>query len=152
MSASPAEVPNKALEPFEPLIGVWSTTGTHPLVPNVVFHGRCVFEWINGGAFLLMRTSTVEPEIPDGVAIFGSDDALSTVTMLYFDERGVSRRYDASMNGGVMRWWREAPGFSQRFTCIVAADGQTMDGRGELSRDGTTWERDLALSYSRQRA
>jgi hypothetical protein len=152
MSASPAQVPNEALKAFEPLIGTWSTTGTHPLIPGAVFHGRAAFEWINGGAFLLLRTSTVEPQIPDGLAIFGSDDALSTVTMLYFDERGVSRRYDASMDGGVMRWWRNAPGFSQRFTCTLAADGQTMEGRGELSRDGTTWEPDLALSYARQRA
>jgi hypothetical protein len=152
MSASPAEAPNEALKPFTRSIGTSSTTGTRPLVPNVIRQRRSVFEWINGGALLLMRTSTVEPQIPDGIAIFGTHDALSMVSMLYFDERGASRRYDVSMNGGVMRWWREAPGFSQRFTCAMAADGETMEGRGELSRDGRTWEPDIAVSYARQRA
>ena len=69
--------------------------------------------------------------------------------MLYFDERGVSRRYEVAVRDNVLKWWRNAPGFSQRFTCTLAADGRTMLGEGELSRDGSSWERDLALTYTR---
>jgi hypothetical protein len=29
-----ALIPNPALRPFQFLIGVWRTTGTHPIVPN----------------------------------------------------------------------------------------------------------------------
>jgi len=45
------------------------------------------FSWI-------MRSEIDEPGIPSGVAIVGSDDATGESFMLYFDERGVSRKYD----------------------------------------------------------
>jgi len=41
-----------------------------------------------------MRSEIDEPGIPSGVAIVGSDDATGEYFMLYFDERGVSRKYD----------------------------------------------------------
>lgn len=50
---SEAQRPNPTLEPFEPLIGEWRTTGKHPLVPDTTFHGRASFSWIEGGAFLV---------------------------------------------------------------------------------------------------
>src|SRR3954470_4528072 len=86
-----AQRPNPALERLAPLVGQWRTTGTHPLVPGTMFHGRTSFEWHEGGAFLVMRSEIDEAEIPSAVAIVGSDDA-GTLTMIYFDERGVSRR------------------------------------------------------------
>lgn len=46
-------------------------------------------------------------------------------------------------------WWRNAPGFSQRFTGTLAEDGRTIAGKGELSKDGMTWEKDLELTYTR---
>jgi hypothetical protein len=39
-----------------------------------------------------MRTEIEEPGIPSGLAIIGSDDQTEALTMLYFDERSVSRR------------------------------------------------------------
>ena len=69
--------------------------------------------------------------------------------MLYFDERGVSRRYEARLRDGVWEWWRDAPGFAQRFTGTIAADGRTIVGRGEMARDGAPWEPDLQLTYTR---
>jgi hypothetical protein len=65
---------NPALGPFEVLVGEWQTTGSHPYFPDAELHGRVVFEWIEGGAFLLMRSEIDHPKFPDGVAIFGSDD------------------------------------------------------------------------------
>jgi hypothetical protein len=69
--------------------------------------------------------------------------------MLYFDERTVSRKYEVALHGNVLHWWRNAPGFSQRYTATVSEDGRTIVGKGELSKDGTTWEGDLELTYSR---
>ena len=69
--------------------------------------------------------------------------------MLYFDERGVSRRYEVSLLDNVWKWWRNAPEFSQRFAGTIAADGRTIVSSGELSRDGAPWEPDLALTYTR---
>jgi hypothetical protein len=140
---------NPALKPLAMLVGVWSTTGTHPMVPGTTFHGRTSFSWMAGGAFLVMQSQIDEPEIPSGIAIFGTDDTTGECLMLYFDERGVSRKYDVSVQDNVWKWWRDAPGFSQRVVGTIAVDGRTMITRGELSRDGTRWEPDLALTYTR---
>jgi hypothetical protein len=115
----------------------------------MALHGRTSFAWIEGGAFLVMRSQVEEPEIPSGIAIFGTDDATGEWSMLYFDERGVSRRYEVAFRDNELRWWRNAPGFSQRVAATVAADGRTIVSRGELSRDGEHWEPDLALTYTR---
>ena len=69
--------------------------------------------------------------------------------MLYFDERGVSRRYLFALQGNTWKWWRDAPGFSQRCVGTIVDEGQTMVAKGELSRDGSTWEPDLELTYTR---
>ena len=143
-----AAKPNPALHPLRALAGAWNTVGTHPLVPGTTFHGRTTFEWIEGGAFLLMRSRIDEPGIPSGIAIFGSDDATGACSMLYFDEREVSRRYKVSLRDGVLTWWRDDPEFSQRFTGTISADGRTIVGRGEMSRDGAPWEPDLQLTYT----
>jgi hypothetical protein len=144
-----AAKPNPALDALSVLVGTWSTVGTHPLVPGTTFHGRTSFEWLEGGAFLIMHSEIDEPGIPSGIAVFGTDDTTGECSMLYFDERGVSRRYEVSLRDNVWTWWRNAPGFSQRFTGAIAADGRTIVGRGEMLRDGTNWEPDLQLTYTR---
>jgi len=144
-----AVIPNPALQPFSILLGEWKTVGTHPQVPNVAFHGRARFEWFESGAFMIMHTEIDEPQIPSGLAIFGTDDATGQCFMLYFGERTVSRKYEVALRDNVLRWWRTAPGFSQRYTATVSEDGRTIVGKGELSKDGATWEGDLELTYSR---
>jgi hypothetical protein len=148
-SVNEAAKPNPRLQMLGILVGNWSTTGTHPQVPGTTFHGRTSFAWIEGGAFLVMHSQIDEPEIPSGIAIFGTDDTSGECSMLYFDERGVSRRYEVSLADNVWKWWRNAPGFSQRFTAQISPDGRTITGRGELSKDGKNWEGDLALTYTR---
>ncbi len=144
-----ASIPNLALKPFSILIGEWTTVGTHGLVPGTIYHGRTSFAWLEGGAFLMMQSQIDEPDIPSGIAMFGSDDALKEYFMLYFDERGVSRRYDVSLHDNVLTWWRNAPDFSQRSTHTIVDGGRTIIGKGELSKDGVSWEKDLDLTYTR---
>jgi hypothetical protein len=144
-----AAKPNPALSPLSVLVGTWNTTGTHSLVPGTTFHGRTSFAWIEGGAFLMMHSQIDEPEIPSGIAVFGTDDTTGEFSMLYFDERGVSRRYEVSLRDNVWKWWRNDPKFSQRFTGAISADGRTIVSSGELSRDGGRWEPDLTLTYTR---
>lgn len=140
---------NPKLAPLKPFVGHWSTVGRHPLMPDTVFHGETTFEWIENGALLLMRTSMKEPGIPAGVAIFGSDDESDRLTMLYFDERGVSRNYKSRAERNVWKWWRDSAHFSQRFTMTLAADGRTMNGAGQYAKDDADWEQDLKLLYTR---
>ena len=144
-----AAIPNPALQPLSVLVGEWKTIGRHPCFPNTTFHGHCSFQWIEGGAFLIMHSEIDEPGIPSGIAIFGSDDATGEYFMLYFDERQVSRKYEVSFRDNVWRWWRNAPGFSQRIIGTLVDNGNTIISKGEFSKDGTTWEQDLELTYAR---
>ena len=143
-----AAIPNPALEPFSVLVGEWSLIGKHRLLPDTL-RGRVSFEWIEGGAFLKMVWEMEAADILDAIAILGSDDAIETFSMLYFDERGVSRRYEMTLHGKIWTYWRNAPGFSQRFTGTLADDGDTLIGVWELSEDDSTWKRDLELTYTR---
>jgi len=144
-----AVTPNPALKPFEVFIGEWMTTGSHPYLPDTVLHGRVSFEWLEGGAFLLLRSEIDEPRFPHGIEIFGSDDVEKKFFMLHFDERGVSRIYNVSMEGNQLKWWRDDPNFSQRMTITIEDDGNKMSSRGKMSRDGGAWEDDLELTYTR---
>ena len=144
-----ASIPNPALKPFSVLIGNWNTTGTHLLIPDTILHGRTSFEWLENGAFLMMRSEIDESGIPSGIAIIGSDDSTGEYFMLYFDERGVSRKYEVTLRDNIWKWWRNAPGFSQRYTGTIVDGGNTIIGKGELSKDGSSWEKDLDLTYTR---
>lgn len=147
--AREAKIPNQKIQSLQQLIGSWSTTGHHPMVPDTTFHGRTSFEWIEGGAFLMMRSEIDEPEVPSGIAIIGSDEASDVMTMIYFDERGVSRRYEVKVEGNVVSWWRNSREISQRCAVTVSEDGNTMQTKAEFSKDNGPWGQDLELIYTR---
>jgi hypothetical protein len=144
-----ASIPNPALEPFRVLLGNWNTTGTHGLVPNTILHGHTSFEWLEGGAFLMMRSEIEDPRFPQGIAIIGSDDTQEEYYMLTFDERGVSRKYEVTLHDDIWKWWRNAPSFFQRYEGTIVDEGNAIIGKGELSKDGVSWEKDLDLTYTR---
>ena len=143
-----AAIPNPLLEHFGVLVGEWTMIGKHRLLPDTL-HGHASFKWIEGGAFLMMVWEIDEPGIPSAIAIFGSDNAAEAFFMLYFDERGVSRKFEMTLRDNIWKYWRDAPGFSQRFTGTLTDDGDTMIGVSELSEDDSTWKRDLELTYTR---
>jgi hypothetical protein len=143
-----AAIPNPALAPLAFLIGEWSTEGSHALLPGVALRGRASFEWAEGGAFLIWRSEMDDPRIPSGIACLGTDDETGECTMLYFDERGVSRRYSVEMLTDGWRWWRDAKDFAQRYVATLMDGGKRMVAAGELNR-GKGWEPDLQLTYTR---
>lgn len=69
--------------------------------------------------------------------------------MLTFDERGVSRKYEMTLRDNIWKWWRNAPGFCQRYEGRIVDGGNTIVGKGELSKDSVSWEKDLDLTYTR---
>lgn len=148
-SRQAAAIPNPALQPFSLLIGNWTTTGTHGLVPDTILHGRTSFEWLEGGAFLMIRSEIDDPRFPSTIAILGSDDSEAEYYMLTFDERGVSRKYDVTLRDNIWKWWRNASGFFQHYEGTIVDGGHTIIGKGELSKDGLAWEKDLDLTYTR---
>jgi hypothetical protein len=135
---------NSMLEPLGALVGEWEMEA--PRFPGG--RGRVVFEWLEGGAYLVERSHAPDPA-PDSTWIVGGDDAADSLTALYHDERGVSRVYRMSLAGGVWRVWRDAPGFWQRFTGRLGEDDSVILGAWESSPDGSTWEHDFDLIYRR---
>jgi hypothetical protein len=146
------------------LLGSWTTEATHPEMPGVVVHGTATMEWLEGEKFLITRSRTDHPAFPDGITIIGdtrqdradgdvasSDSADSPMTMQYFDSRGVFRVFDVHMDDDAWRFWRYAPGFSQRFTGTFADNGNTIVGQSQLRRDDVAWVDDLHITYRRQR-
>lgn len=142
-------IPNPALEPFGVLIGEWKTVGSHGELADVELHGRTTFEWFENGAFLIKRSEIDDERFPTDIAIFGSDNVNEEYFMLHFDERGVSRKCDVSFQDNVLKWRRSGKDFSQRYTLTISDDGQTIVGKGEISKDGVNWEKDLDLTYTR---
>jgi hypothetical protein len=141
-SSAPQELPG-----WSRLIGHWTTEGAHPLLPGETIRGQVTFEWLPGRQFVIQRSHYDHPDIPDAVAVIGVTD--EQLRMHYFDRRGVHRVYQASLESGQWRTWRDDPGFGQRFTGVFSADGDTITGQGEMCREGSTWEPDLALTYHR---
>ena len=136
-----ANTPIKRLEPF---IGEWGLPGS----------GRTVFEWMPGGQFLVQRWEVPDPAVPDGIAIIGFDPSRGTYLQHYFDSRGVARVYEMGFGDGVWTLRRESADFSpldfsQRFTGTFSDDGKTIAGRWESSSDGSSWEHDFDLTYTR---
>ena len=141
--------PNPALAAMARTLGAWDVTGSHPYLPGRILRGRVTFERIEGGAFVRMHARTEDPEIPEGIAIFGTDDSDDACTMLYFDQRGVARRYEVALHPDGFTWSRDTPEFSQRFRVTIAGDGRTMEGEGSMKKRDGSWEPDLRLSYAR---
>ncbi len=124
------ESPTQDLDPqdWQTLVGTWTLEATHPLLPGDEIRGEMTFEWLDGRRLLIQRSHYEHPEIPDAIAIFGViDDQLS---MHYFDSRGVHRIFTVSLSQGTLRYARNAPDFSQRFTLTFSDDRDTIAGRG----------------------
>src|SRR5437763_3988023 len=101
------------LERFEALIGTWATEATHPLV-DVVVSGSIMFEWLEGGRFLIQRSRNEHELFPDAICVIGAPETGDGLALEDFDSRGLRRTYGGSLEGGVLRMGREYPALDQR--------------------------------------
>jgi len=149
---STASATNPALDRLSLLAGEWdveySSMSFHP-DPSAVVYGRSSFKWLDGGAFLVEHSEADSPEAPRSIVIIGPDDAAETYCMLHYDSRGVSRIYQMSLSSSTWNIWRDFPEFSQRFTGTIGEDGRTIRARWEKSGDGSHWEHDFDLTYTK---
>jgi hypothetical protein len=147
-----SDVSPDALAPF---VGEWKILAAFEHMQPADVGGRVNFEWLPGERFLIERWEVAVPEAPDGIAIVGPDPrSEGNYLQHYFDSRGVARVYKMSVEGGVWKLWRGEPDFSpldfsRRFTGTFSADGKTIAGHWEICHDGTTWEHDFGLTYTR---
>lgn len=134
-------------EPFDLLIGTWDTEATHPTVDDPV-PGCTTFEWLEGGHFLVQRSRNEHESFPDSISVIGTPEDGDGLVMEYFDSRGVRRTYGVSLDDGVLRIWRDAPAFAQRFSATIAPDA--FEGRWQLARTPGEWQDDLRMAYRRR--
>ena len=152
------------LEPLHRLVGSWTTEATHPAMPGVVVRGTAFVEWLEGGQFLVHRARNDHPDFPDSISIIGFSErdrvdaegsvrpaSMEKLTMHYYDSRGVFRVYQVKADDRSWQYFREAPGFSQRFTGTFEDGGDTIVGRSQLCEDDVHWNDDLAITYRRSK-
>ncbi len=152
----PGDVPAArpaALDRLDVLIGQWEMEASFaagyfgPGTPAVASRsGRTTFEWLEGRFFVVQRFVNEHRAAPSGIAIIAVAGP-ETFAQHYYDSRGVARFYQMSLDGGIWRLWREAPGFWQRYTGVVSDDGGTIQGAWEASADGREWKHDFGLNY-----
>jgi hypothetical protein len=154
MTSAPEDGP-KGMEELEPLIGDWSLEAAFSFpVPDDV-EARTTFTWDLDRRFIVQRSSVSIPEAPDGLMVIAPAAEGTGYTQHYFDSRGVVRLYDMTFENGIWTLSRTKPDFSpldfhQRYTGEFSEDGNTIDGRWEISHDaGATWELDFGLVYRR---
>lgn len=140
-----------AQERLEAFVGEWKMEAS--FLPAGVT-GRAVFEWVLDRRFLVERAEV--PGAPESIAIISVDRDDDAFIQHYFDSRGLTRLYAMTFNEGVWTLARDSPDFSpldfsQRFTAELSADGNTISGRWESSRDGSSWEHDFDLTYRKLR-
>jgi hypothetical protein len=136
-----------ALEPFDALIGTWDTEATHPLFDGVV-PGSITYEWLEGGHFLVQRSHNDHELFPDAICVIGAPETGDGLVMEYFDSRGVRRTYGISLEDGVLRMWRDHPGFEQRFSAKLEHD--VYEGVHQLAEAPGEWKDDLKVTYRRR--
>ncbi len=135
-----------ALEPFEALIGTWATEATHPAIDAVV-PGAVTYEWLEGGHFIVERSRNEHEVFPDAICVIGARESGEGLVMEYFDSRGVRRTYGISLEDGVLRTWRDAPGFDQRSSATLGDD--SFEEISQLARTPGDWHDDLRRTYRR---
>ena len=135
------------LEPFDALIGTWDTEADHRLLDGVV-PGSVTYEWLEGGHFLIVRSHNDHELFPDAISVIGAPESGDGLVMEYFDSRGVRRTYGVSLEDGVLRMWRDQPGFDQRFSATLGYD--SFEGLYELAETPGEWHDDMTVTYRRR--
>ena len=152
MNKTSSQNQNPALTDLEVLAGDWNMelSGASFLPnPSDKVSGHVSFEWIENGAFLVLRMGGKPSGPPDATWLIGRDETAPNYTVLYFDTRKVSRLYKMSFSEGLLKMWRSSQNFSQRFEGKVSTDGDTISANWQKSFDGIQWEDDFNVTYTR---
>ena len=145
------------IEDLQPFVGTWAVEARFPEgteVPPAEGEVTTTFEWILGGAFLLMRSQAPDP-IPQGHSVLAANEATGGFTQHYFDSRGVVRVYEMGFDGRTWTLERSTADFTpldflQRYVGTLDEDGQAIRGAWEICHDGETWRKDFDLDYLRR--
>jgi hypothetical protein len=152
MKKTASQTPNPALEPLEILVGNWDMELSNAsFLPGSVdtIRGHALFEWLQGGAFLVMYMGNAPHGAPDAIWLISRDETTPSYIVFYYDTRKVSRVYEMSFSQGIWKMWRNTADFSQRFEGKVNGEGDIITAHWEKSYDGSTWEHDFDVTYKK---
>ena len=140
-----------ALTPF---VGEWSMVAVFEKIPPVDAGARVSFDWLPGEQFLIERWEVPVPEAPDGIAIIARiPSAKATPSALLRLARRRARVQDERRGWRVEAVASRAGLLATRL--LPALHRHLQRGRQDHCRrvgnchDGTTWEHDFDLTYTR---
>ena len=82
------------------------------------------------------------------ICVIGAPEAGDGLVMEYFGSRGVRRTYGVSLDGGVIRIWRDDPAFAQRFSATLGE--RHFEGLWQVAETPGDWRDDLKMTYRRR--
>ena len=136
-----------ALSGLDVLVGDWKA-----IAPDVDAEGQTSFEWLEGGGFIIERSTVARPEFPNSISIIGATGPGGGLQQHYFDSRGVARIYEMTLEDGTWTLYREGPDWPQRYVGEFSDDGNAITGRWERgSEPGAPLQHDFDLNFSRLR-
>jgi len=152
MTPTTPATPDPSVAALDALVGEWVSEAAMPLEPGMTMSGTTTYEWMDGGRFLIER-STAAPPFPRSLSLIGRvepDDPGSRLVKHYFDSRGVARRYEMTLKYGAWTLTRDDADFAQRYRGTFSADGKTITGAWERSDGkGQPLHHDFDLTYRR---
>ena len=146
--------PNPALKDLERLIGRWEMELSNAaFLPDrsAKIKEEITFEWLEEGAFLILRMGERKSGAPSAIWLIHRDEASPDYKALYYDDRKISRIYEMSFSDGTWKLWRRSPNFSQRFKGRISSDGNVISAEWEKSSDNLNWEHDFDVTYTRMK-
>lgn len=141
---------NPALIDCEFLVGTWRVelTSAEWLREGQSLVGETRVDWLDD--FFLVLRSSFGSGPPDSTSIIGRNEDREDYTVLYADDRGVSRIYSMTYDNRLWIQHRADPGFHQRFEGRLSEGGDRIDAAWSKSHDdGVTWQHDFSLAYTR---
>ena len=96
----------------------------------------------------MLRSHNDHELFPDAISVIGRPESGEGLVMEYFDSRGVRRTYEVSLEDGVLRWWRDHPGFDQRSYAKLGHD--VFELVNQLAETPGDWQDDLRATYRRR--
>ncbi len=140
---------NQALAALEPFLGEWEYTMYNCWFLESMDTKVQGFASIRrlDDSLVVVRGSGADKK-PTDTWVIGHSDPQKRYQMLYHDQRGVARIFEADFDGRKMTFHREDDDMHQRMSLEVTADG--LHAVAEASEDqGKTWRKDLEMAYVR---
>ena len=123
--------PNPLLKTLEPLIGTWKISG-----PDV--EGEIVFEWMEGGFFLIQKFDLEQGGHQKGIEYTGFDEETQTLRSRLMQTNGSRFTYTYEIEGDSFYYWFGDKGSDIFSHSTISKDGNTISGAWHMKNDDGT--------------